>query len=482
MRGLSLKTSFKIALRGKWVTRVITILLSAFSFALVAIASTGFLFNRTNFYEKAYRYYFQNTSPFVSFIVNNEKLFGSGFSEEWIKKIEEETNLPYLYDSSLLMDSNVHKYINEYDKIYESDKTSGTWFGNERSYNAVGFQVLAGRYPQNEYEVALSEQHYDLFVRGGGYVNVTERYKKVVDGKLEDGSRLPGGTTEHGYWFDFVNEYDEPVIAVTKPEDLIGKELVCYGDPQTGDYMAQSIYKMKIVGVIDTKSKEYADFGRAIRIDSRLLLSEKWLQVFRQEVKSISARPQDVKSFSKSCVALSIKMAEDYQEKTNESIGKNLVGERLFHFLTRDDNLSGENLLQLVCGVAGVFFGIFAALLNGHLIAASLELKRKQVGVLRSMGASEKSVRRIFMLEALFIGLCSFTVALGISLGVYYGWLKSLMIMNAFNACAMIYNGWTVLFLAVISLGVPVLCSLLPLKKFFKKPIVDNISGSSSQK
>ena len=104
MRGLSLKTSFKIALRGKWVTRVITILLSAFSFALVAIASTGFLFNRTNFYEKAYRYYFQNTSPFVSFIVNNEKLFGSGFSEEWIKKIEEETNLPYLYDSSLLMD------------------------------------------------------------------------------------------------------------------------------------------------------------------------------------------------------------------------------------------------------------------------------------------------------------------------------------------------------------------------------------------
>ena len=41
-----------------------------------------------------------------------------------------------------------------------------------------------------------------------------------------------------------------------------------------------------------------------------------------------------------------------------------------------------------------------------------------------------------------------------------------------------VFTGWTVLILAGLSFGVPILCSLVPLRKFLKKSIVDNISGN----
>ncbi len=508
MRGLSLKTSFKIALRGKWVTRVITILLSAFSFALVALASTGLLYNRTEYYITSYQYFLQN-SRYVSFNCgssSNEYYKEYRLDDNMIKHITDETKLSFVYSytdsGQLLYLFNYFKYAKngyigdrEWLQKIETTAHNGFWFGNESSYNSLGFKVLAGRYPQNEYEVALSEQHFDFFTKAGGYFDITDRYKLVIDGKLEDGSRPWVGNypypdavapPQDGYWFDNVTEYDlSTAVPITCYEDLLGKEFLCYGTTESGERDLQTVYKMKVVGIVNTEDGGEKDNSDEHRVNGRILLSEKWLKANHQKVQYMTAHaPEITKSFAKTCVDLSFKLADDYMQKIGAVKYDRafLVGAHSFDSLYRDHEMNDETLMEIVFGGAGLFFGIFAVLLNGHMITVSLELKRKQVGVLRSMGASEKSVRRIFMLEALFIGLCSFTVALGISLGVYYGWLKSLMIMNAFNACAMIYNGWTVLFLAVISIGVPLLCALLPLKKFFKKPIVENISGNSSQK
>ena len=504
MKELNFKTSFKIALRGKWVTRVITILLSAFSFALVALASTGLLYNRMEYYITSYQYFLQN-SRYVSFNCgssSNDYHKDYRLDDNMIKHITDETKLSYVYsylDPSALqylfyyVDYAKNGYIGDrewFNKI-ETNAHSGFWFGNESSYNSLGFQVLAGRYPQNEYEVALSEQHFEFFTKAGGYFDITDRYKLVKDGKLEDGSQpweeQPGSRPySDGYWFDNVTEYDlSTAVPITCYEDLLGKEFLCYGTTESGERDLQTVYKMKVVGIVNTEDGGEKDNSGVHRVNGRILLSEKWLKANHHQVQYMTARaPEITKSFAKTCVDLSFELADDYMQKIGAVKYDRafLVGAHAFDALYRDHEMNDETLMEVVFGGAGLFFGVFAVLLNGHMIAASLELKRKQVGVLRSMGASEKSVRRIFMLEALFIGLCSFTVALGISLGVYYGWLKSLMIMNAFNACAMIYNGWTVLFLAVISIGVPLLCALLPLKKFFKKPIVENISGNSSQK
>ena len=48
-------------MQGKTVTKIMTVFLCAFSFALFALASTGFAYNKTDFLVRAYTYMVQNT-------------------------------------------------------------------------------------------------------------------------------------------------------------------------------------------------------------------------------------------------------------------------------------------------------------------------------------------------------------------------------------------------------------------------------------
>ncbi len=495
MKELSIKASFKIALRSKWVARIITILLSAFSFALFAIASTGFLYNRMDYYAQSLYNEFQSgIVPFIGFnsFLHNSNTNDYRIDQEMITHIKKETNISaYIYGLNTAVPFRFSKYAKNayigdpewFNKIDHSASID-FWFGNDSTYNEFGFQLLAGRYPQNEYEVALSKQHFEFFTKAGGYYDISDRYKLVTDGKLEDGSQpwedqLVMGPYDDGYWFDNISDFDlSTAVPINCYEDLLGKEFLCYGTTESGEQDLKTIYKMKVVGVTDVK----VGYGR-------IQLSEKWLEAYHQEVQYMVARPKEItKELARACIDLTFDLAEDYEQKTgNHNFNDRfMVGEKSAVGLIRNNDMFGsfndENAIQLIGIFAGLFLGIFAVLLNGHVITASLELKRKQVGVLRSMGASEKSVRRIFMLEALFIGLCAFLVALGLSIGAHFGFLKPALTSNEYNTCPLIYNGWTVLLLAVISIGVPLLCSLLPLKKFFKKPIVENISGNSSQK
>ena len=64
---LPFKTTFRFAMFGSFLTRVLTIFLCAFSFALVALASTGFLYNEADFLTRALLNYMANTTPSLDF-------------------------------------------------------------------------------------------------------------------------------------------------------------------------------------------------------------------------------------------------------------------------------------------------------------------------------------------------------------------------------------------------------------------------------
>ena len=63
----SIKIILRLAIQGKTVTKIMTVFLCAFSFALFALASTGFAYNKTDFFVRAYTYMVQNTYPYITF-------------------------------------------------------------------------------------------------------------------------------------------------------------------------------------------------------------------------------------------------------------------------------------------------------------------------------------------------------------------------------------------------------------------------------
>ena len=58
---LSPKTTLCIAMQGKTVTKVLTVFLCAFSFALFALASTGYTYSIKEYYTRALMHYSAET-------------------------------------------------------------------------------------------------------------------------------------------------------------------------------------------------------------------------------------------------------------------------------------------------------------------------------------------------------------------------------------------------------------------------------------
>lgn len=60
--------------------------------------------------------------------------------------------------------------------------------------------------------------------------------------------------------------------------------------------------------------------------------------------------------------------------------------------------------LTLIMGVLVPIIGYFALIFLGNYIASSILKRKKQIGILRALGAEIKEVQWIFMIEALFVG------------------------------------------------------------------------------
>ncbi len=248
------------------------------------------------------------------------------------------------------------------------------------------------------------------------------------------------------------------------------------GDISTDEHAVE----YTIVGVVDTHfNMELAEkTGYPDNPSGRLLRSEDWKEK-QTEVSRIFGFAGNDSRTVKKCVKLSLKNEEEAQTSSNYPVLKDLS---MLCPLTIAYGLTDVDIIALIFSGAGIFFGIFAALLNGHLTTVSLEQKQKNIGILRSMGASERTVRKIFLVECLITATVIFLFALIASLAVYYGLILNLFTYKSFGVSPFVYNGWTVLILAAICYAVPLLCTIAPLKKFFKKPITDNITGNTMKK
>ena len=95
------KTAMRLSFRGKWMVRVLTILLSAMSFMFFAIASTAFTFDVFDFQVRGYQYYmsdkdyylFSNTTGNTGYAPGDPELL---LTEEEVVSIENGVDLNFV--------------------------------------------------------------------------------------------------------------------------------------------------------------------------------------------------------------------------------------------------------------------------------------------------------------------------------------------------------------------------------------------------
>ena len=483
--------AYKFTARGRWVTKIITILLSAFSFTLFALTSTMFLFDRVDLARRAFWnacQYYERQGEFLSFATKKVE-YSADYSMDYVRRAEEETGARFLHTiaenrvkstySDFGYEANLENQSEEL-KNYDRWPPSNYLYAKDEDYAQFGFELTVGRYPREKNEIAVSEAHFQFF-QAFGYTDVTPLYELENDwyhiaDKYKYRKMIDGAT------YVFVREEClPPREEIMQPQDLVGKNMLLFGDPDVkySDIFTfasdhEKITPVKIVGVVDTHWDP--ELKNEYRGD--IFVTQEWIDSSIHRSAQCVPIP-DYKTAMK-YFDLTLKLHEEIAATgaPRERIIAGFSGDGMLRELFRKwEAENDQGLLSILFCSAGLIFGIFSVLLCGNLVTWTMDNKRKQIGILRSMGASERRVKLIFLIGILYLALIIFVVALGMFLGAFYGFFEPLAYIDLYGVSMFVLNGWNVLILFAMCMGVPLLSALLPIKKFFRASIVENIKG-----
>ena len=394
----------------------------------------------------------------------------------------------YVYDQN----GEIEEYTDEY-KAYLKEvegrslaySVSDVTVGSEATYDDLNYRLLAGRYPEAVNEIAVSEEIYEMFA-WGGYVDAVQEGCYTLQEFT-----FVFETYEAYAWDDSVIPPEEAGEAIKSYDDLLGKTLANYElqEENSNERHETMPDEVVIVGIVEMEDRPAWPRRYSPPYFSGILRSEAW----RQEqiaADKLYAEAMVARNFNESeqvvrdAVSLTLELSELARPRfegltpyVDLNVGAYTVSSLVDYMI--DINL--YLLILIVCGI-GVVFLIFSILLNAHLMTSMTELKRRQVGILRALGAKEGQIKFIFLAGTALLSAAIFLLSLIFTVAVFYGFWQKMWMIPIFGVSPFVFNGWTVLILFVLSFAVPLLSTLAPLKKFLNKPIVDNISGNVSKR
>jgi putative ABC transport system permease protein len=215
-------------------------------------------------------------------------------------------------------------------------------------------------------------------------------------------------------------------------DSLIGQELVLrYAERQalqangasSADHTAESSggfsvvpkeLRLKIIGVVETEpAAGYGGYGNA-----RLLIPLETAATLRAaQVNDLRDIVRDSAASKTTYASLSVRAKSPSQVETVEASIKNL-GFNAFSLLDASKSLrTFFSVFDSLLGIFGALALAVATLGIVNTLVMSILERRREIGVLKALGAADSDVQRLFFVEAGVMGL------LGGILGVTFGWL-----------------------------------------------------------
>ncbi len=129
---------------------------------------------------------------------------------------------------------------------------------------------------------------------------------------------------------------------------------------------------------------------------------------------------------------------------------------------------------SLIFLYVGIGFAVFSALLLMNFIATSISYKKREIGVLRAVGARSSDVFKIFFSEALIIALINFVLSTAVVIAgivVTNTWMRN----SGIKITLLNYTPRQFFLMLAISVGVALLASFLPVNNIARRKPVDAI-------
>lgn len=338
---------------------------------------------------------------------------------------------------------------------------------NEKAFEKGAYKLIEGRMAQNENEIVIPQHLID---NGRVKINVGDKITlNVGTRELMDGSKL---------------NQKNPYLASSSKE---------YIYQETGRARDNEDYEEQIV---DGQKKEYTVVGIMKRPNTGVepYTAPGYMAVtYSNEGGNIGNTDKKVSKTSNFYVTL--KNPKEYENVKNqikntiEAETKNEIEVEVNADLLRFEGVLSESTLGVLYGIASVIIVIIivsSVFVIRNSFSISVSEKTKQYGMLASVGATKKQIKRSVLLEGLYIGIIA--IPLGILLGIVaiiiLLWIVNLLIGDMMEGTEFVYNvpGMAILISVVIS-GITIFLScLIPAIKASKIPPIEAIRGTDDIK
>lgn len=142
------------------------------------------------------------------------------------------------------------------------------------------------------------------------------------------------------------------------------------------------------------------------------------------------------------------------------------------------DSLSAQfgfmRIVKLVAALVGIVFGFLSSFLLLNCVLDSIKTKKKEIGILRSLGASTSDIFKTFALESLFLGLISSIIANIVGWLLVF-WVNSSYVFDGVNVTLFDYGPLVVIAVFGASLLISSLASMFPILNMCRKNTIDVI-------
>jgi ABC-type antimicrobial peptide transport system permease subunit len=124
--------------------------------------------------------------------------------------------------------------------------------------------------------------------------------------------------------------------------------------------------------------------------------------------------------------------------------------------------------------IAGAILGVFSILMLFNFISVTVTSKKREIGILRAVGARRIDVFKIFIVEAFIITISCFVISSVLSF-IACSVINRFTSNNVFGLSALDFNLINIALLLVVSIAVAFIATVLPVRKASKKAPVDSI-------
>lgn len=252
---------------------------------------------------------------------------------------------------------------------------------DEKALNNWGVKLISGRMPENSDELIISKA---IEENGGVKYNIGDKIELKIGERISDGHEL-----------EQYNPY-------TEDENGNSQEQI----------ENEQLREFTIVGIIERPNMEIEDYSAPGYTIITKLTEEK-------EDTNILVKYKDIK--------------DTY--KITEEIEKTLDGRYNYHVNSELIRWSGvsraDDTTQMLYSLAGIVIAIIvisSIFVIRNSFAISITEKMKQYGMLASIGATKKQIRRNVLFEGMILGIIS------IPIGIFFGILATFILIQITTA------------------------------------------------